>query len=898
MKLIGDESKSIINNLENVYKIVRQVFGLDDKKATRGKAIVSAVDIKPEGVQIKTNTFTKIGSDSNILITLNQNQLENKPYSADDVVAYIMAEVLKIHFTSNLTYTPTSSKRRPLRSISERELEVKNCVSSQSANDIFQYVKSGHDVLMFGKSASGKTVSAIQAALALNKHGIDIKWIDLSEPDRDMWDILIAIIQTYAENKLCIFIDDAQSNPVELSNIALLHTLFLPFSDLKFQIVALGWTSYQKNIIDLWPSAVSISAQPERVLNEMTNASLGLKYSHLNQQQVTYIVSGDLVVATLVLSFIERTNRFPTSEELAKEALLKLIGDYSLDLVEATILYKTAALSQFEIDISHCYLSEISKEHVSNLISYRILRRIGIYLSIGHRSTSRLILRGLTLQFPELEEKLSNPSKLAVDYLRTADNKQLVATLERLDLARLQYSQQDQHGTKYLVNLWKTLQLLLHSLSKAGTQDPSWYDDTGSAALAYRVLNEFNYEIADFILMHLRERWKIDQENYKVTHKPPPPNERKDFDEICKCMKEEESNELIPNYAEVSDSIDFNRMHQTWVLGLLLGVEARAKNNLNRVLALKQIVAREQQPIGNFYPARVPWVTARILIGLSQTGETVDTSDTVRKGCEWLLTQSPSGPYDFGAWNPHTGSWNTITGTTAMCLNALIRCGIQANNESVDLSINYLLDARNEWTQHGKEIDCAFALETFLITGSHWRDFTKELTALIDWVHNPNIWQEVVIDASKEKDESLKIPLIASALVGIIWSIVRSELPLLLEDLATGLFIPESMSHKEYKREIQYIVQRLDEIKLHIRANIEKRLQLLSREDTFAQKTLQYKLNEFREYAICCENTLEVARRLSAESTTTSYSQSFEALLSTVNQLGYNVFHEKWDAII
>ncbi len=828
--------------------------------------------------------------ESEIVFELDAVQASSA--SLEEVGAFLTSRIMRARFGAPERYV--AGRRRALTKILDREIEIVKYAASPFAEEVMKHGHAGRDVIVIGKSASGKTVSGNQAALGLARQGTAVIWLDLSEPDRDVWDVLGAILRSRSDQPLCVFVDDAQANPRELSQLAAAQNIFSPFPLLRFQATVIAWSSYRDSISPLWPAAVLIYVHPERVLHQMTLSGLSGSFSYLDRQQLEHMANGDLVVARFAMSFMNREMRFPKGDELAVEALSGLVGNITLDRFHAEILHRAAALSQFEIDASLAYLEQISRHHVEKLISSRCLRRNGMYLSIGHRSTSRLLLRGLSLRFPEFTEKLPAPSKLAIDYLRTADTRQLVTTLERLDIARLQRSLHDQHGTKFLVRLWTTLRMLLTALAEAGAKDPSWHDDTGSASCASRVLSEFNYDCAKAIVEFQRNRWSISQTNDLVPGLPPP-NERKDFDEIRRCMKEEESSGPIPSYAETSDRLDFDRMHRNWALGLLLGLEAAATNySAIRLNSLKLIAEKTILANGSFYPARVPWVTARILIGLSQTGESVETSEVVRKACQWLLQEAPEGPGNFGAWHPHTGVWNTTIGTTAMCVNALLRCGIRADHPSMDLAINYLLDARSEWARPGQEIDCAFALDTFLLSGALWRDFASELTRLLEWANDPHIWTNVVLDASQAKDESLKIPLIAASMVGIIWSIVKSELPLLLEDLATGTFLPDAMLPSDYKQELQGIVRQLEEIKSHIRSHIEQRLMLLADQENVGLHSVRRKLKDFRELSIRCDEATDAAKRLTAQSSTEVLAPGVERLRANVNSLGVDVFGEGW----
>ena len=206
-------------------------------------------------------------------------------------------------------------------------------------------------------------------------------------------------------------------------------------------------------------------------------------------------------------------------------------------------------------------------------------------------------------------------------------------------------------------------------------------------------------------MKHIRSRWDIMTDQTLPQPNGPAPNERKDFVEIKSRMLVED-NVRLPRLYERADEIDFDRMHRTWAVGLLLALEtALGASDGERLQRLKRLAANIALPNGAFYPQRVPWNTARVLIGLSQAGETYLSSQTVRDACDWLLRSRPEGPFDFGAWEPNTGGWNSVVGTSAMCVNALVRCGVTQAHEEMDLALNYLTQNRSEWGRPGGEID-------------------------------------------------------------------------------------------------------------------------------------------------------------------------------------------------
>ena len=270
-------------------------------------------------------------------------------------------------------------------------------------------------------------------------------------------------------------------------------------------------------------------------------------------------------------------------------------------------------------------------------------------------------------------------------------------------------------------------------------------------------------------------------------------------------------------------------MHRAWVLGLLLGAEGVAREpRKQRMKQLKKVAASVQMAEGGFYPLRVPWITARVLIGLAKAGESLESSRVVRDACDWLRRPFPEGPYRRGTWESGTGEWNTTLATTAMCVNALVRCGVPATDRCVRAGSAYIEDNKSEWSAAGKEIDGAFAMETLLAVGVRWRELSGELENLISWARAREPWLDVARLASEVHDESCKVSQVASSLVGIVWDTVRAELPLLLEGLSVSLF-GESRVEEETPDNLEHLKSAISFIKRRIEKTIEERQGLRDR---------------------------------------------------------------------
>lgn len=84
-------------------------------------------------------------------------------------------------------------------------------------------------------------------------------------------------------------------------------------------------------------------------------------------------------------------------------------------------------------------------------------------------------------------------------------------------------------------------------------------------------------------------------------------------------------------------------------------------------------------------------------------------------------------------------------------------------------------------------MDCANAIEAVLQAGGSWREVRSELSGLLQWAESTEEWEKAGLSATELRDESCKVPQVASALIGIIWTTVRKEIPLLLEGLSARI---------------------------------------------------------------------------------------------------------------
>ena len=153
---------------------------------------------------------------------------------------------------------------------------------------------------------------------------------------------------------------------------------------------------------------------------------------------------------------------------------------------------------------------------------------------------------------------------------------------------------------------------------------------------------------------------------------------RDDFVQIQLAMHEEDmAAGNAPTFRWTpAANINIDCFHRMWVQGLILCAESSSDRPVVSLDQLASLVESQQLKNGAFYPERVPWCTARVLLGLAACGKTVDTSPAVAMGVGWLLRdRADGGACTGGIWQSGTGRWNSTLETTGMVFLAIASVG-------------------------------------------------------------------------------------------------------------------------------------------------------------------------------------------------------------------------------
>lgn len=751
-------------------------------------------------------------------------ELKAQPSAALPLAVRGLLAACGLPFEDALREVPEVYQPPPPRDFATR-YEVGGAVETRRASELAELLITGETaVALIGHSAAGKSTTAAQVCSRLRKLDWSPIWLDAGLASQSVGDLIAYLTRTPrgASRRILLVIDDVQARPSLVRHIAcILHILTCACAT-PVSLLLMAWESAADLISEAIPNVRIVPCTGQQVLPDLIRAS-GPTLDKAEVESVFERARGNVLVARLVLGSMAASRRLPQPAELAQLAWGQVCGPAALTRAEIDALYRISALTQFQIDSTDSFAAAGSPAVVRSLVGRGVVRRTENGLSVGHPALGGLLCHYIRTNLPGEEQAAPEPAMVALEYLRAAGNQVIATTLERLDFASLADAPIDQHGTAMLARAWECFEVLVRNIASQTVADPTWGDNLASAVFAGMALAEVGHPEWAALASYIRARW-----TYLSDATPPRAQdgmvsaERKDFDLIRDAMIAEDE---FGYHATSAATIDLDRTHRTWALGLLLCFEGSARQrDIERIERLKAIATKIQEPNGAFYPERIPWVTARVVLGLCAAGETVTSSSTVRLACEWLCKGPPGGPFRLVRWESGTGAWNSPEQTTALCLEALLKAGVDFAQETVRAALPTLTEARRAWGQPGKEMDAACGLQTFLLADRRWRTVIRELEQVLVWARAREPWTGATRPCTESGTESSNVPYVANALIGIIWQIVVSELPLLLEQMA----MPDSENIAEAPQRRSPAMQRamlaaLGEIHAHIDNNLRSR---------------------------------------------------------------------------
>ncbi|CAM5738769.1 hypothetical protein SALBM311S_02764 [Streptomyces alboniger] len=669
----------------------------------------------------------------------------------------------------------------PVQGLSAMNLLGEALVGHPKRDHIKSRLLAGRDVMVVGPSSSGKSTLLLQIAESLQDEDMAIYKVNLGESNPQ--DIALANYLLFvAPEKSIILVDDLQSNPSSaelILGVIALRKEVRPHQSSAIALCATSWREYSNRAKAFSPSIHAIPINPHQVasqilrrfgvnLSQEARSYLGDRYGEdLNLLRLAIRAAGDSADQTQLANVIASSYVQNLYAECGR----------SQGAVERLLLV-TAALGRYDIPVSRSFLLRSAAAHEADLDALTAvgsIRTQGTSIRLGHRSLCGLLTEWLTEQgaWNRCQEAggVSSAETAVTVYLESLPADRALRALRAI-CARADFREEGalDERARYVVDIWSCFNALVERLHRQQESDATWGSTPSSCMYAFEALTAIGAsEAAKPSLDFLRRVCVVEGQELNIDTESLATKE--DFEQIRLRMLAAAENTMAKRRVE---SLDMNRMHRTWVSGVYLCAEALADSEY----ALRHIVpaVEEQQlPSGAFYPPEVPWVTARVLLGLGTAGLMVETSRTVRKAADWLAGVSRDG-----VWESGTGSWNSAVETTAMALVALAHVGDEFESLDRHRSVAFLRSSRDVWMSSGSELDGALAIRALLDAGTPWDDIAPDAAILSARALEEVRWKMAAVSASDSFAQSCKTAQISTDLLSIGWFGVRDSISELL----------------------------------------------------------------------------------------------------------------------
>jgi nucleoside phosphorylase len=204
-----------------------------------------------------------------------------------------------------------------------------------------------------------------------------------------------------------------------------------------------------------------------------------------------------------------------------------------------------------------------------------------------------------------------------------------------------------------------------------------------------KFLSSFHYNIKEELVLEKDHMLITPQETERIIH----------F-----LKKEDESDDCYTQSEKMkAENIDGLQMHNNYHYGLTLRIASSEKirvfNEIKRLTIDKLIKSNNcLDEYGGWYPYRIPWITARILITFKES----DYSDIDINGIDAIIQRSLESLvrriYDDKYWRSGVGTWISKWESTALCLEALDKWDyVKQNVSKIRKVLNYVIENQNEW---------------------------------------------------------------------------------------------------------------------------------------------------------------------------------------------------------
>lgn len=641
-------------------------------------------------------------------------------------------------------------------------------------------------LLVIGPSASGKTTAVTSACKSLAaQRRTRCQYCDIGYGLPPIIDILRFSLEASPEphRERVVILDNCHAQLGALPIIEDLVSICQMLGTTKFVFIA--WPSVRQRITEVFLGIDVSSVSGDKVISELSQRLR----SPLGGQQlvdVQRLARGDVLIgATLIDSF--RRNGSVLSPAQLAQAISSEPAFANLSIEAKRCLLDVCRVNTLDIPVKLSYLSSLDSGGIDELLLRGLLKSEGEFVRVGHRSRARLLhgslVREVLGESASLEIDSEYTAKL-LDYFKTLRRDELFSTLAAVDASLAENSVSD--GSKLAFSsLLRSVASLIRQLELAQEVDASWGGNIASAVFSGMAFSWGSPRQWDRVASWVRSKVTVTETG--LLFPIGPGAERADFDLIRSAMQAEEGSvPILPSHWEQAATIDMDVAYRNWLLGLLLCFEGTAaRPDRKRRAALLDLAARWAQSDGSYYPRRVPWITARVVLGFGACGESVDTNDQARNASRWLLSIDRSGKLaPTGFWPSGTGDWNTPEQCSVMVLLSLRSVGVPFSDILDDLQIGTFKKKLEAFDANVDQIDILLILQLIADYGATDDFSDKLLDEIVGAYSNAHVLGVSSLDPVATKEESSKSPFVVNSLLSILWDRLARAFNIALESLA------------------------------------------------------------------------------------------------------------------
>lgn len=653
-------------------------------------------------------------------------------------------------------------------------------------------------VWYYGSSCSGKTYMGIRELKAINTQKITYNPCFSSEYEYD----IVRIMLCYGRN-IAFLLDDLQCDMERALEIfLLLSKLKDSFKERNVHVFLITWASLKNDerFISYQSLFNAIESNSKRYITQLMKP--------IADNNLKKVCGNNLALLNIAGTIFAKGKLDNPGEALFRT----FVKTNDTELLFR--IYKLCVLGTYE------YLVQVnSTDPVISQNELNTIKTINGKYYVGHKEICRFIANYIMSNTEKLGlSVLPSRDKIIYEYIQGLESTNQWKAIKQL------IGEQEEVVLQNVSPIWRGLHCFEQEIALQTYKDPTWGNTPSSMYFVLKVASLLGV-ISEYkeVLKNFCSKFEVRDSSIEVKFDEIATTN--DFEQIKKRMINEDAQIIVDSFERGSD-FESQRAHKNWLLGLVVGLKEELFEFGYEELysAAVSELFREQDAAGYWYPKRVPWISARVLIGLTQAGYSI-IDEHVQKGVDYLLSILDYNDY----WDAHTGGWNNPFETSSLCLEAIFNaktCIEYETKTKIDKVINYLLESKDEWMSKDKIVDGTATACCLL----KYYDYSQDLVDFIQRLCEDRVYNLVSKNAelNLEEKQSCETTQIAWYVMDFCWDVLYTHLPDLLNQFVTrslqgqvtiggGYMVKPQKIFISYSEDSKGTVKRIQKISAYLR---------------------------------------------------------------------------------